>query len=181
MHKRNVRIVLGVSAVICIALVVYFVANRGENILFKSLDQGIQLRNSRFIERKPAILVFNNVKEIGDLLPQIVPHLPGVLPVENQLQQLDYGRFFAVLVLQGLDGGNSSIQVQNVSRKGNQVIVRAIFVTPRSGEGQTANGTDAYHLIAIPKDGDWDQQIEFYLVDDRFFGGTVANTTHLIP
>jgi hypothetical protein len=64
-----------------------------------------------------------------------------------------------------MSGGNSHVTIQQIIRQGRRVLVQADFVTPRSGESQTANVTDAYHLVAVAKAGFMGQQLHFELWD----------------
>jgi hypothetical protein len=149
---------------------------------FTSLDQNIQLRNFPFQTRQSSILVFTNAQEIDNLLPQLIPPSPTGFPLVDQLHKLDYNHSFAILVVQGQSGGDSNVTVQKITRQDDRVVVSANFITPQSGAGQTGNITDAYHLVAVSKDGTWGRQIEFELINNSIIGGgVVARTTHFIP
>jgi len=127
-------------------------------------------------EERPALLVIAKTEEIDDLIQNM---LAGHSALADQLRQLDYDRLFAILVLQGLKGqGGHSVTVQEVSRQGSQVIVRADFVSPALGTRRIQAFTSPYHLVAVSKEGDWEQQVRFVLaVNDE----SAAETSHFIP
>ena len=150
-----------------------------QTLAFQSLDRNSSLRDFSSQTRHPDLMVLTNAQEVDSLLPQLAPS-PVLMSLVDQLQQLDYNRFIAILVMQGQSGGSSSITVQQIQRDGDRVIVYAQFVTPR-GSGQTANVTDAYHLVAIPKDDLAGRQIQFELVDNSLFGGEVLRVSKAIP
>jgi hypothetical protein len=166
-----------------IAVLIVLVLNScgAQALAFQSLDQGLQLRTFSFQTRQPGILVLTNAQDIDRLLPQLVPIPPTGLPLLDSLHALDYNRFFAILVLQGQSGGHSDITIEQIQYQADGVVVYASFVTPKPGEGQTGNGTDAYHVVAVSKNGMTGRSIRFELVDNSVFGGVVAATTHSIP
>jgi len=97
----------------------------------------------------------------------------------NELRQLDYERFFAILVVQGLKRqGGYSVTVQEITRRGDQVTVRADFVSPAPGTRRTQGFTSPYHLITVSKGASWGQQIQFVLLDND---KSVATITHFVP
>jgi hypothetical protein len=152
-------------------------SNADETLPFTTIMQQPQLRNFAYFKRQPEILVFTNPQEADSLSQQLADTQPS-----EQLRQIDYQRNFAILVLQGQKGGQSTITIQRIIRRGDRVIVYAQFVSPDPGQGMTADVTDAYHLVAVPKEGTWGKEIRFELVDaDSLFGTAVAETVHLIP
>lgn len=127
-------------------------------------------------EEKPALFVITNDDEIDTLVPNVLAEDPALV---DQLRQLDYDRFFAILVLQGLKStGGFSVTVQRISRQNNQVTVQVQFIEPGPGTRITAAFTSPYHLIAVSKQGEWRRQIRFVLVADS---EEVAETSHFIP
>lgn len=149
---------------------------QGENLPFETILQGDGFYTGQGYGREePNLLIISIPKEVD------VPGLDIQFPPElaAQLRDLDYDHFFAVLILQGQQGSTGhSVTVQQVRRKGNQVIIKAKFVepAPRALVGWLI--TSPFHLIAIPKQGTWGQPIRFVLMTDT---NVVTETTHLIP
>jgi hypothetical protein len=56
--------------------------------------------------------------------------------------------------------------------------VQAEFISPSPGTRRIQAFTSPYHLIAVSKEGTWEQQIRFVLMVN---GEPVAETTHFIP
>ena len=153
---------------------------RGQPIQFQTLAQGGVLGTYREVDT-PEIQIIAGAQDIDTL----TPHLPGNPPrasdnadLVNQLRQLDYSHFFAVLVTQGQkDPRGFKVMVQQITRQNDQVTVQAEFVGPKPGEGQPMVVFDPYHLVAVAKDGVWGRQMQFALVAE---GKVVAETTHMI-
>ena len=93
-----------------------------QTLSFKSLVQDLQLRDLPFQTRQPGLIIFTNAQEIDNLLPQLIPTPITGSPLVDELHHLDYDHFFAVLVLQGQSGGDSSVTVQQVTRQDDRVI-----------------------------------------------------------
>jgi hypothetical protein len=128
-----------------------------------------------YMGEKPTLLIITDPVEIATSELEI--HIPSGLAVK--LRQLDYDRFFAILVLQGLKStGGFSITVQRLSRENHQVTVWGQFVEPGPGTWVTGAFTSPYHLIAVSKRGEWGQLINFVLVADS---EEVAEISHFIP
>jgi hypothetical protein len=82
-----------------------------------------------------------------------------------------------VLVLYG-ESAWYDVTIQKISRQGSQVTVEATFPHPTLG-GITSGVTgSAYHLVAVSKDGTWNQNIHFILMMD---GEMVDETTAFVP
>lgn len=127
-------------------------------------------------EEEPALLIIANDYEVDTLVPNVLAEDPALV---DQLRQLDYNRFFAILVLQGLKRqGGYSITVQRVVRQGDQVNVHAEFTEPEPGTRRIQAFTSPYHLIAVSKQGEWGQQFRFVLIADS---EGIAETSHFIP
>lgn len=127
-------------------------------------------------EEEPALLIIANDDEVDTLVPNVLAEDPALV---DQLRQLDYDRFFAILVLQGLKStGGFSVTVQRISRQDNQITVWVQFVEPTPGTRRIAAFTSPYHLVAVSKQGEWGQQIRFVLIADS---EEVAETSHFIP
>lgn len=127
-------------------------------------------------EEEPALLIIANDHEVDTLVPNVLAEDTALV---DQLRQLDYDRFFAILVLQGLKStGGFSVTVQRTSRQDNQITVWVQFVEPAPGTRRIAAFTSPYHLIAVSKQGKWGQQFRFVLIADS---EEVAETSHFIP
>lgn len=143
---------------------------------FETIAQGDGFYTGRgYGEEEPNLLIIAGPDEIDK--PGLDIQFP--LEVADQLRHLDYDRFFAVLVLQGLKStGGFSVTVQRISRENNQVTVQVQFIEPGPGAWITGAFTSPYHLIAVSKRGEWRQQIRFVLVTNS---EEVAETSHFIP
>lgn len=124
---------------------------------------------------EPNLLVIAESDEVDK--PGLDVQFP--LEIADQLRQLDYDRFFAVLVLHGHIGSTGvSVTVQQIMRQDKKVTVLTEFVRPAQGTRMMPAFTSPYHLVAVSKQGEWEQQIRFVLVVD---GEEVAETDHFIP
>lgn len=143
---------------------------------FETIAQGDGFYTGRsYGGEKPNLLIVAGLNEVDSpgLNIEFLPELA------DQLHQLDYDRFFAVLVLQGLKHqGGYSITVQQVVRQDDRVNVHVEFTSPEPGTRRIQAFTSPYHLIAVSKRGEWRQQIRFVLVADS---EEVAETSHFIP
>ncbi len=143
---------------------------------FETIAQGDGFYTGRsYGGEGPNLLIITELNEVDS------PGLDVEFPPElaDQLRHLDYNRFFAVLVLQGLKStGGFSVTVQRISRENNQVTVQIQFIEPGPGAWITGAFTSPYHLIAVSKRGEWRQQIRFVLVTNS---EEVAETSHFIP
>lgn len=127
-------------------------------------------------EEDPALLIIANDDEVDALVPTVLAEDPVLA---DQLRQLDYDRFFAILVLQGLKHqGGYSITVQRVVRQDDQINVHADFISPEPGTFRYQAFTSPYHLVQVSKEGQWGQEVTFVLVAN---GESVAETTHFVP
>lgn len=128
-----------------------------------------------YVEEEPNLLIIAESEEVA------TSELDILFPSEltDELRTLDYDRFFAILVLQGLKHqGGYGVTVQQINRQDGQVNVQAEFVSPAPGTRRIQAFTSPYHLVAISKEGTWEQQIRFVLMGD---GELIAETTHFIP
>lgn len=127
-------------------------------------------------EENPALFVITNDDEIETLASNV---LAEDLALADQLRQLDYDRFFAILVLQGQKRSTGyAVSIKRIIRQGNQVTIDAEFVEPSPSTFRKPAFTSPYHLVAVSKEGQWGQEVTFVLVVN---GETIAETTHFIP
>lgn len=149
---------------------------REQNLSFETISQGDGFYTGQgYGGGKPNLLVITDPDEIDN------PGLDVQFPAElaDQLRQLDYGRIFAILVLQGQKGSTGyAVTVQQITRQGSQITVKAEFVEPSPGTFIKPAFTSPYHLVAVSKEGKWGQQIKFVLVAND---EPVAETRHFIP
>lgn len=135
-----------------------------EELSFETIAQGDGFYAGRGYGGEEAALLVIASPEAVDK-PGLDVQFPSELA--DQLRQLDYDRFFAILVLQGLKTtGGFSVTVQRISRENNQVTVQVQFIEPGPGTRITGAFTSPYHLVAASKQGKWGQQINFVLVAD---------------
>ncbi|MFN7036156.1 MAG: protease complex subunit PrcB family protein [Bellilinea sp.] len=144
-----------------------------EELQFETLAQRDFIN---YREENPALFVITNDDEIETLTSNVLAEDPALA---DQLRQLDYDRFFAILVLQGQKRSTGyAVSIKRIVRQGNQVTIDAEFVEPLPGTRRNPAFTSPYHLVAVSKEGQWGQEIKFVLVVN---GETVAETTHFIP
>lgn len=171
MRHPKIKILLGLLLFVITACQ----PQEGE-LSFETIAQGDGFYTGRgYGEEEPSILVIANVDEIDE------PGLDVLFPTElaDQLRQLDYNRFFAILALQGLKPqGGYSVTVQRIVRQDDQINVYAEFTSPEPGTRRIQAFTSPYHLVAVSKQGEWGQQMNFVLVTDS---EEVAETSHFIP
>jgi hypothetical protein len=154
----------------------------GQTLPFETIDQGSSIRSYDKMEQLPSIYVIAKVQEVDAFAQNVIGVDPQVndqrARVAEQLRHLDYDRFFAILVIREITGGNRSLTVQQVIRQGTQVRVGAKYLDPWPMQGQPDVVAEPYQLIAVSKEGTWGQAIDFEL----FVGGqVVARTDHVIP
>lgn len=93
----------------------------------------------------------------------------------EQLREMDYKRFFAVVVFLGWQPtGHEGIRIERVVRQGNAVSIYALVGRP-TGETEESS---PYHIVKIQKVGRWSTTIDFTLVIEET---TVASQSHYIP
>lgn len=148
-------------------------ASQIEELSFETIAQR-DIINYR--EENPALFVIANNDEVDALVTNVLAEDPALV---DQLRQLDYDRFFAILVLQGQKGSTGyGVTVKQIIRQGNQVTIKAEFVEPSPGAFIKPAFTSPYHLVAVSKERRWGQEVKFVLVvNDE----SVAETTHAIP
>lgn len=146
---------------------------RVEELSFETIAQSDVIN---YRGEKPALFVIAKEDEVDALASNVLAEDPALV---RQLRYLNYNRFFALLVLQGLKStGGYSVTVQRISRENSQVTVQVQFIEPGPGDWITGAFTSPYHLIAVSKQGKWGQQINFVLIADS---KKVAKTSHFIP
>lgn len=146
---------------------------RGQDLSFETI---LQRDIINYEEEKPELFVIAKNDEVDALVPTVLAEDPTLT---DELRKLDYSRFFAILVLQGLKGqGGHSVTVQRIVRQNDQVNVYAEFTNPEPGTRRIQAFTSPYHLITVSKQSEWGQQMDFVLVVDS---EEVAETSLFIP
>jgi hypothetical protein len=161
-------------------------SDTGQSLSFQTIDQGekLRIRISQQGNEQPAIYVIATQQE-ADTFDRFI-QLPKDLPLNddtvgvklvNTVRQVDYNHNFVIIALRGVHGsGGYRITIQDVAREANDVRVQAELASP--GSGVTTAVTDAYHIVAVAKNGTWGAPVRFLLMDN---GKPVAETTHNIP
>jgi hypothetical protein len=125
---------------------------------------------------EPKLFVFASPEDVNITVPgvQIVEHL------KSQLRALDYRRYLAVLVLNGEIGFylNDDVTIQQVNRTGKVVTIRFEYPDSAMGKGKKSSTSSPYALIAVSKNGRWNEAITFVLIKN---GKVVEQTVHFIP
>lgn len=147
-----------------------------EELSFETIAQGDGFYAGRgYGGEEPALLVIASPEEADK--PGLDVQFPSELA--DQLRTLDYTRNFVVLVLQGQKRSTGyAVTVKRIVRQRNQVTIDAEFVEPSLGVRRKPAFTSPYHLVVVPKEGQWGQEVKFVLVVN---GETVAETTYFIP
>jgi hypothetical protein len=73
---------------------------------------------------------------------------------EQQLAQLDYGRYFVIAIFRGDFGSpGNDVVIQSVTRKDDHLVVHAQFWAPSPYYQLAAVATSPYHVIQVLRDG----------------------------
>ncbi len=147
-----------------------------EKLPFETIAQGDGFFTGRsYGGEEPNLLIITEPNEVDS--PGLDVEFPSELA--NQLRHLDYDRFLAVLVLQGLKHqGGYSVTVQQIVRRDDRVNVYVEFTSPEPGTRRIQAFTSPYHLVVVSKEGKWGRQIKFILISDS---EPVAEAAYFIP
>lgn len=168
MQSQKITILLGLLLLATTAC-----QSQAQELPFESIAQRDIIS---YREESPALFVIANGDEVDALVSTVLAEDPALV---DQLRQLDYDRFFAILVLQGQKGGTGyAVTVRRIVREEDQVTIEVELVEPSPGAFIKPAFTSPYHLVAVSKRGEWGQQIRFVLVADS---EEVAETSHFIP
>lgn len=99
----------------------------------------------------------------------------------EQLRAVDYSNKFVIVVFRGLMtvlSPSYTVDILQVVRTGNRVVVRTHFGAPGPQQGAFPALSSPYHIIAVPMQGMQGQEIRFVLEVD---GQVVKERTHFIP
>jgi len=105
---------------------------------------------------------------------------PGVL---DRLQippwEIDTNSYFLLGVFQGYRGCiGPTIEIKQIVRQENVVYIYAYFTEMLPQEPCRTQATSPYHLVQMPKEGEWDGEFKFILYDNN---QPVAEVKHFIP
>lgn len=169
-HQRNIHLLW--------LLVFVFTACQPneQNLPFETISQGDGFYTGRgYGEEEPTLLVIVNPDEVDK--PGLEVQFP--MDLADQLHHLDYDSTFAVIILQGIKGSTGyTVSVKQIVQQGNQVTIEAEFVEPPLDAFIKPAFTSPYHVVAVSKDGQWGQEVEFVL---KVNGESVAKTTNYVP
>lgn len=170
------RIAMNVLGLMMLLFTIMACKPQIEELSFETIAQGDGFYAGRgYGGEEPALLVVASPEAVDK--PGLDVQFPSELA--DQLRQLDYDRFFAILVLQGQKRSTGyAVSIKRIVRQGNQVTIDAEFVEPSPGTRIKPAFTSPYHLVAVSKERQWGQEVTFVLVVN---GKTVAETTHFIP
>jgi hypothetical protein len=128
-------------------------------------------------------------KEEPDLLIITAPAAvdsPGIdiqfsADLADQLREVDYDHNIIIVVFRGLIGALGSsynVNILQVVRSGDRVVIRTHFGVPGPEEGSLPSFSSPYHIIAVPRQGMQEQKIRFILEVD---GQVAKERTYSIP
>ena len=122
---------------------------------FVIVEQGSQ---NRYQEKSPGMIVLTKREDALGINGFVKPN------AQASLEAIDYQNQFAILVFQGLKLSNGySVQIEQITRSGDQVHVLAQFQEPKPNEMKGNVITSPYILVAVEKGGDWSQETTFQL------------------
>ncbi len=124
---------------------------------FETIAQGDR---SRYESQEPALIVVSSPEEIPKVADLFWANPPGI---GEQLQALDYKTHIALVVFEGKKNtGGYRVEVEQITRRGDEVICHALSLTPKPGVERSTEVTSPFHLVQITKEGDW-QEMRFTL------------------
>lgn len=137
---------------------------------------GDQTNLSTPYTEKPSLLILTNQEEITASIEAKFIYEPELL---EALRALDYNSFFVVLFIKEASGDADFVTVQQVFRQGKQVTLKAEFIAPLPDTRSHTIITNPYDLIAVSKEGDWNEMITFTMTNSE--GKVITETTHFVP
>jgi hypothetical protein len=177
--KRLLWVVVAAAATLTLS-VLYLAACQSQEIElpFQTIAQGEGFPTGRsYPGEKPDLLIITAPEEVDT--PGLEVQFPPDLA--EQLRAVNYNDRFVIIVLRGQLGGTSpsyAIDVLEVVRSGNRVVVRTHFGELGPEEGVLMAFSSPYHILTVAKAGTWNQKIRFILEED---GKMVKERTHFVP
>jgi hypothetical protein len=122
--------------------------------------------------QNPKLVVITEVRE-GNAVGNIIS-----IKAQAQLQNLDFNRYFAAVVFQGIVGYvHPGIMIQRISVEGNVITFYVHVLEPVSNERKTMI-TSPYHLVKVRREEEVQGEMEFVLNVD---GAVVSRQTRSLP
>lgn len=86
----------------------------------------------------------------------------------EQLHTIDYQRHFVVVVFRWLGALSSkyTVEILQITRDGEKVVLKVHFGKPGPNETTGPAFSSPHHIVAVPKEGKWAQDIRFVLEVD---------------
>jgi hypothetical protein len=95
-----------------------------------------------------------------------------------KLENLDFGKFFAIVVFQGIKGTNLyGVEIQRITKQQNTLNIFAHFTERDPSIGASTVVTSPYHIVRIPKKG-LSGRIEIVLYSD---GREITRRSYTMP
>ena len=167
----------GIGLVSLVALLLFVELLSGvaqtEYLPFETISHGCS-PGSGGEKPSPKIFIISEKSDLASV--QLGMFFPSRLTAE--LTSLDYERYFAVLVLQPDVGIDAGLIIQGIRKQGYRVTVEATLDFPAPGRITHPVGGTACRLVAVSKEGAWNESIQFVLVLD---GKTIVDVPHFIP
>lgn len=149
-----------------------------QNLSFETISADVGFRTGRsYSGEAPDFLVITRPEEVDAPGLEIQFHSE----LAEQLRALDYQRSFVIVLFRGLLSGRSleyTVDILGVARAGEKVVLRVHLGVPGPGSIVSQAYSSPYHIIAVPKEGKWAQDIHFVLEVD---GQRVKEHTYFIP
>lgn len=162
-----------IITLLLLLLVAVACQDQGQDLFFETIAQNDIIN---YQEESPALFVVAENDAVSALTLTLLAEDSNLA---DELRQLDYDRFYAVLVLQGQKSqGGHRVTVQRIVRLENRVSVYAEFTNPEPETRRTQAFTSPYHLVSVSNQGVWGQQIDFVLVAGS---EDVAETSCFVP
>ncbi|HLF27778.1 MAG TPA: protease complex subunit PrcB family protein [Anaerolineae bacterium] len=181
-HKQLLRTILRYAAGLLLLLLsasaLAACTSQPVELPFESVVQETDFSGGqRYEGKEPDLLILGTAEEVSD---------PGLgvrfgPKIAEQLRALDYERRLAIVVLRGQLGDTSplfSIDILEVTRTGDQVVVKTHFGRPGPDEGAFPLVTYPHHIISVTKEGEWAREMRFTLEVD---GQAVKERTRFVP
>lgn len=165
------------------------ISPKPHNLPFETIAAGPFVRSEGKVRGSPYMMVHGPVTEEPAILIIAAPdqvNTPGLgvqfpSDLADQLRAIDYGQQFVIAVFRELLDGQSpeyTAEIRQVLRQGDKVVVQAHFGKPGPESGRFPAFSRPYRIIAVSKEGQWDQEIRFVLKVDDW---VVSERTHFVP
>lgn len=133
-------------------------------------DTGYDSSRQQWEEREPKLLIIASVQDIEAAKPFVTDEALAAL------QKMDFATQFAVLAFRGFQGSHAGFKIEQVLRRGNEIV---LYAKPGTESSDTVVRSP-YHLIKVNKEGHWDSDFTFNLYFDQA-EAPVVSTTHHMP